>query len=91
VAAYAFGFVGTHEPGVLIEAVHFVGALPLADTAGNAPVLVTDDFKLGIEIIYRHFRPSSFRTAITGSPPIGDQIQSTSLSIARIAHSSLAR
>ena len=59
--------------------------------AGDTLVVIAHEFIFGIEKIHRHYRaPPSLSRTMTGSPPRGDQILSSSGSSARIAHSSLA-
>ena len=46
--------VAYHYPALGIKGMNLVRALPLADAAGDAPVLIADDLKFRIYVIYTH-------------------------------------
>ena len=89
-AVYTVAFVTYHLFGFTIVGMYAIGALLLADTAGNAAVFISDHFKLRVDKFNAHNKTPSFTVTITGSPPAGAQIFSASGSMARMAVSSLA-
>lgn len=89
-AVYTVAFVTYHLFGFTIVGMYAIGALLLADTAGNVAVFISDHFKLRVDKFNAHNKTPSFTVTITGSPPAGAQIFSASGSMARMAVSSLA-
>ena len=89
-AVDTFAFVTDHAAGVGVKRMNFIGALSFANAAGDTAVRIPHNFKFRIDKIDSHQNAPSFTVTITGSPPAGAQIFSTSGSMTRIAASSLA-
>ena len=88
----ALGAVGEHLAEALVVIVDLVGALSLTDAAGDAARLVAHDLVFGIDEKRLHYLPPfrSYNSKMTGSPPAGARIASSSGWMTRIAASSLA-
>ena len=90
VAVDAFCLVGQHFVQLRIVAVHLIGALPLTDTAADAPILIADYFIVRVKKIDSHYALPPSSVTSTHSPPLGDHTLSSSGWMTRIADSSLA-
>ncbi len=86
-----FRFVRCHAVRPGNQLMNVIGALSLADPAGNASILISDNLIFRIKHIYRHAGLPPFKYTSTGCPPCGDQMVSRSGSIARMAASSLEK
>ena len=68
-AVDTFTLIAEHHIAIRIITVYLIGTLAFTDTALDAAVFISDDFKLGIKQF--HQKHPSFTLTMTGSPPAG--------------------
>ena len=53
-AVNALGLIAEHQPPLRIKGMYLIGTLPLANTAGNASTVVSDDLKFRVNEFHAH-------------------------------------